>query len=198
MVNINVKLDASGAEVKYIKSTPYYFKAASLEIRGNRINLPKRAATTVEFNANSNLRELIDMTSDIAIIDKQLKRDSIYNLIHGTDEFVKLHNFIGAGIAKMRYSKMKGFLIRPQKNAKDILKTKEDYENIYYYSKQIAIDANADFYGLAFPSNISKDDIEDIWNNYVINRNSVDPYPIIFIDPSAEIIKLLYSLDIYL
>lgn len=198
MVNINVKLEASGAEIKYVKSTPYYFKAASLEIRGNRINLPKRAATTVEFNANSNLNELIDMTTDIAIIDKQLSSDSIYNLLHGTREFTKLHNVIDSSISKMRYSKMKGFLIRPQKNAKNIIQTKEDYERIYSYSKQIAIDADADFYGLAFPSNIPIDDVKDIWNRYVINRNSVDPYPIIFIDPSNEDYILFQYLIPYL
>ena len=198
MVDIKVKLEAPGAEVKYVKSTPYYFKAASLEIRGNQISLPKRAATTVEFNANSNLKELVDMTTDIAITDKQLTVDSVYNLLHGTDEFGKLRNFMGARMDQMRYSKMKGFLIRPQKNAKNIIQTKEEYEKIYYYSKQIAIDSDADFYGLTFPSNIPKGDIEDIWNNYVINRNSGDPYPIIFLDPSNEDFEKFQSLIPYL
>lgn len=198
MVNINVKSEASGAEVKHIKSTPYYFKAASLEIRGNRINLPKRAVTTVEFNSNSNLRELVDMTTDIAIIDKQLKADSIGNLLRGTDEFAKLHNFMGARISKMRYSKMKGFLIRPQINAKNTLKTKDDYAKVYDYSKEIAIDIKSDFYGLMFPSNIPVDEIKDIWNKYIINRNSEDPYPIIFLDPSDDDFPSFQNLIPYL
>lgn len=186
MVNINVKSEASGAEVKHMSYTNYYFKAASLEIRGNRINLPKRAATTVEFNANSNLKELVDMTTDISIIDKQLKQDSVFKLLHGVDEFEKIHRAIDSQISKMRYSKMKGFLIRPQKNAKNILKTKSDYEKIYDYSRQIAIGVKSDFYGLMFPHNIPVEEVKELWDKYVVNRNSEDPYPTIFLDPSEE------------
>ena len=198
MVNINVKSEASGAEVKHMSYTNYYFKAASLEIRGNRINLPKRAATTVEFNANSNLKELVDMTTDISIIDKQLKQDSVFKLLHGVDEFEKIHRAIDSQISKMRYSKMKGFLIRPQKNAKNILKTKSDYEKIYDYSRQIAIGVKSDFYGLMFPHNIPVDEVKELWDKYVVNRNSEDPYPIIFLDPSEEGFNVFQYLIPYL
>ncbi len=187
LAEINFKLNSPGAEVNYTGSIPYHFRSGTIYLNGKQIKSPTRSATTVEFNANSKLKEIVKISSDISIVEKTLKEEELRKLIHGSDGYVSLNNSIDRHMSKMKYSPLHGFIVRPQNNAKHLLASRKDeYEKIYNYSSMIASNTGANFWGLPFPHSIPIKDIEDLWKKYVINRDTNSPYPMIFLDPSDE------------
>jgi hypothetical protein len=187
LTDILVKLNSPGAEVNYIGRVPYYFRETTVKANGKQFKTPTRAATTVEFNSNSKLKEVIKISSDISLVEKTLSEKDIGVLLHGINSYVNINDSIDRHMSKMKYSALSGFLIRPQKKAKYLFASKKDrYEQFYDYSAMMANNTNANFWGLPFPHGLPIAEIKNLWDKYVIKRDSGDPYPLIFLDPSDE------------
>jgi hypothetical protein len=185
--DINFKLESPGADINYVGSVPYYFRSGTIYVDGKQITSPTRSATTVEYNANSKLKEIVKISSDVSIVDKTLKETELRKLLRGTNGYVSLNASVDRHMSKMKYSPLHGFIVRPQNKAKHVLASrKEEYERIYDYSAMIASNTGAKFWGLTFPHFIPIEDIKDLWQRYVIDRESNAPYPMIFLDPSDE------------
>lgn len=187
LTDIKFRISSPGAEINHVGSVPYFFRSGTIYVDGKQIKSPTRSATTVEFNANSKLKEILRISSEVSIVEKVLKRSELKSLLRGSNGYVNLNNSIDRHISKMKYSPLNGFIVRPQKNAKSILASrKEEYERLYDYSKMIAANTRSKFWGLTFPHSLPIEDVKDLWAKFVIEREDNGPYPIIFLDPSDE------------
>ena len=165
---------------------------------GKRFHTPARAATTVEFNSNSRLKEIVRISSEVSLVDKPLYRDDMKSFLNDLtgSSYSNVNSSIDRHISKMRYSTLKGFVIRPDgKAATRLFRSKrERYERLYDYSFEIAKNTSSDFFGLPFPHGIPVKVVEQLWQNYVVDRNDDDPYPVLFLDPSDKGINSLFYL----